>query len=194
MIDFIKEPAFEIGRRIEMRGRDSWFVVIKPVEESTEALDDFAAELTAMLGEPVRLIRGSSYAEISAELTKSTTDAVLIPDLNHGTQEVWRAIDINRSGMQREGPIILWCSITGVTNLINFAPNIRSFVGGSIFNYKGSEGEALTAEECRQRIADLESYFQMTSQDVIRLAESSTLPVEPHFVEWLVLLDRGDLI
>jgi hypothetical protein len=52
----------------------------------------------------------------------------------------------------------------------------------------------MTASERKQRITDLESHFHMMSSDVILRAQSGKLPAEPHFVEWLVLLDRGDLV
>jgi hypothetical protein len=81
----------------------------------------------------------------------------------------------------------------GLTGLCEHAPNIRSFVGGSIV-YLGILGDAMTASERQQRISDLESHFQITSAEVILQAESGTLPTEPHFIEWLVLLDRGDLV
>jgi hypothetical protein len=52
----------------------------------------------------------------------------------------------------------------------------------------------MTAAERRQRISSLESHFQISSAEVIARAEAGRLPTEPHFVEWLVLLDRGDLV
>ncbi len=52
----------------------------------------------------------------------------------------------------------------------------------------------MTDLERAERIAEFEAHFQMTSADVIERAQSGTLPTEPHFVEWLVLLDRGDLV
>jgi hypothetical protein len=89
--------------------------------------------------------------------------------------------------------VILWLSSVGLTSLCEHAPNIRSFIGGSIV-YLGMHGDVMTDSERQQRIADLESHFQITSADVILQAESGALPTEPHFVEWLVLLDRGDLV
>jgi hypothetical protein len=117
----------------------------------------------------------------------------VISDLDQADANYWRALDINRSGLLRLGPVILWLSSMGLTGLCEHAPNIRSFVGGSIV-YLGILGDAMTASERQQRISDLESHFQITSAEVILQAESGTLPTEPHFIEWLVLLDRGDLV
>ena len=52
----------------------------------------------------------------------------------------------------------------------------------------------MTAAERQQRISSLELHFHISSAEVIARAEAGNLPIEPHFVEWLVLLDRGDLV
>ena len=194
MTDFLTEPAFEIGRRLEIRGSSVWFVVLRPVE-SEDVLANFVADLSAVLDQPVRVVRssGSSFEKLRGDLNDPAGDPVLITDLDEADAERWRALDVNRSAWLREGAVVLWLSAAGVRNLCSYAPNIRSIVGGSIFNL-GTDGGAMTAAERDQRIRDLESEFQLTSADVIRQAESGTLPAEPHFVEWLVLLDRGDLV
>ena len=194
MIDFITQPAFEIGRRLEIRGPSAWFVVLRPAEEE-DALPNFVADLSAVLDRPIRVVRisGSSFEKLRGDLRESADDPVLVTDLDGADAERWRALDVNRSAWLREGAVVLWLSAAGVTNLCAYAPNIRSIVGGSIFHL-GTDGGAMTATERDQRIADLESHFEMTSAKVISLAESGGLPAEPHFVEWLVLLGRGDLV
>lgn len=195
MTDFIKEPAFEIGRRVEMRGLYAWFVVLKPAVNVEAALDAFVAEFSAFLGEPVRVLTGIAVrlAKLRSDLTDPATDPVVISDLDQADADFWRALDINRSGLLREGAVILWLSSIGLTGLCEYAPNIRSFVGGSIV-YLGVHGDVMTASERQQRISDLESHFGIPSAEVIRRAEAGTLPTEPYYVEWLVLLDRGDLV
>jgi hypothetical protein len=195
MTDFIKEPAFEIGRRVEIRGPYAWFVLLKPATDVESALDAFVAEFSAFRGQPVRILGDivPTLEKLRSNLTHPATDPIVIVDLDQADADFWRAMDINRSGLLREGPVILWLSSVGLTGLCEHAPNIRSFVGGSIV-YLGIQGDAMTASERQQRISDLESHFHITSAEVIRRAESGTLPTEPHFVEWLVLLDRGDLV
>jgi hypothetical protein len=195
MNDFIKEPAFEIGRRIEIRGPYAWFVILRPTVDAEAALDAFVSEFSAFLGEPVRIISGNVPAieKLRRDLIHPPSDPVVISDLDQADADFWRALDINRSGLLRLGPIVLWLSRVGLTSLCEHAPNIRSFVGGSIV-YLGVHGDVMTDRERQQRISELESHFQITSADVILHAESGTLPTEPHFTEWLVLLDRGDLV
>jgi hypothetical protein len=195
MADFNEQPAFEIGRRLEARESYAWFVVLRPSAEPEEALDNFLAELSAVLAQPVRIVQGvaPSLEQVLTELSEPGGDPVLISGLDQADMDYWRALDINRSGLLRVGPVVLWLSSAGLTCLCTHAPNLRSFIGGSIF-YLSAQGEALTDNERRQRISDLEAHFQMTASEVIRRAESGTLPGEPHFVEWLVLLGRGDLV
>jgi hypothetical protein len=193
--DFVQEAAFDIGRRVEIRGPYAWCVVLKPAQGAESALEDFAAELAAVIDRPVRIVSGlaASLERLRAELQDTGRDAVVIPGLDGADAGLWRALDVNRSGLVRPGPVVLWLSAAGLTHLCEYAPNLRSFIGGSIF-YLGTHGESITAEERGRRISDLEAHYQLTSADVIQWAESGTLPAEPHFVEWLVLLDRGDLV
>ncbi|HXB71676.1 MAG TPA: hypothetical protein VNY05_25795 [Candidatus Acidoferrales bacterium] len=194
MTDFITEPAFEIGRRLEIRGSYAWFVVLRPAEEGG-ALENFVAGLSSVLDEPVRVVHtfGSSFEKLRSDLNESKSDPALITDLDQADADYWSAMDVNRSALLREGAVVLWLSSFGLANLCGYAPNIRSFVGGSIFNL-GTDGEAMTLDERDLRIAELESHFELKSADVIKRGESGVLPTEPHFVEWLVLLGRGDLV
>lgn len=195
MTDFVKEPAFEIGRRVDIRGAYCWFVILKPTAEVEAALEAFVSEFSAFLGQPVRILSGvaPTLDNLRGDLTHPATDPVVISDLDQANADFWRALDINRNGLLRGGPVILWLSTTGLASLCEYAPNIRSFIGGSIVHL-GIHGDVMTASERQQRISDLESHFGIPSAEVIRRAEAGTLPTEPHYMEWLVLLDRGDLV
>ena len=194
MADFTEGPAFEIGRRMEIRGPFAWLAILSAVADGKATLENLAAELGAVLETPVRIVHYSGSAEeLRSELRKDASDPVLISSLNLADGEHWSVLDINRSGLIREGAIILWLSVDDLTRLCTFAPNVRSFIGGSIFHVSKS-GDALTTAERLERISSLEAHFQISSSDVIALAEAGNLPTEPHFVEWLVLLDRGDLV
>jgi hypothetical protein len=195
MTDFIEEPAFEIGRRVEIRGPYAWLVVLKPTVDVDAALDALVAEFSALLGKEIRIIHGlnRSLEDLRSDLNDPSNDPVLISDLDQADPDFWSVLDINRSGLLRMGPLIIWLSGVALISLCEYAPNIRSFIGGSIV-YLGVHGDVMTANERQQRISDLESHFQITSADVILRAESGRLPTEPHFIEWLVLLDRGDLV
>ena len=168
--------------------------MLKPATETDVAFEDFTTDLSAVMGRPTRIIHGlASFETLRAALSEPLNDPVLIPDLDQADDNQWRALDINRSGLVREGAVVLWLSASGVVRLCQHAPNLKSFIGGSFLNLVVHR-EEMTGVELQQRILDLESHFKMSSAEVVILAESGALPVEPHFVEWLVLLDRGDLV
>jgi hypothetical protein len=194
MPDFMERPDFDIGQSMEMRGPFSWFAVLSPVPDNDSAIDNLVADLAAVLDTAVRIVRYSGSIEVLiSDLHAPASDPVLIVNLNAAYAEQWSALDINRSGLVREGPIILWLSVESLTRLCACAPNLRSFLGGSIFRLAAS-GDEMTSTERQERLADLESHFQISGSEVIAQAEAGTLPPEPHFVEWLVLLGRGDLV
>lgn len=105
----------------------------------------------------------------------------------------WLSLDINRDGMERQGALIFWLCPTAISELCQSAPNIRSFIGGSIFLLGPDEG-IMTEEERQRRLEELARHYQLDNEQVIRMGEGRSLPPEPQFVEWLVLLGRGDLV
>lgn len=45
-----------------------------------------------------------------------------------------------------------------------------------------------------QRLEALRGWAARSDADVVRAAEQGTLPRDPEYAEWLVLLGRGDLL
>jgi len=190
---FLEQPAFEIGRRVEIRGGNTWLVVLGP-DRTNDSIAGFVADLSASLSRTVRVVIGAGSMDgLLTALESPADDPVLIADLDGVDAKAWTVLDVNRSGLAREGAVILWLSSYGLANLSRFAPNLRSFVGGSIFPLS-PDGSTLTPAERASRIAELEDHFRMTSEQAIAQAFAETQPPDPLFVEWLVLLDRGDLV
>jgi len=52
----------------------------------------------------------------------------------------------------------------------------------------------MSPEEVKRRLAELTEFYGLTHEEVIDMAHAGTLPHGAHFVEWLILLDRGDLV
>lgn len=195
MPEFTARPAYQIARGLEVRGTDAWFVVLRPAENSEAALRDFQDELLAYLNAPVRIIdvTNVSVADLRQQLHTPPDDAVVLVGPDGWNQDSWTFVDINRDGMVRPGALIFWLSPSGVSGLCLYAPNIRSFVGGSIFELGPDQGVMSEAErQCR--LEALAEHYQLSNEQVIQMAQAGTLPPEPEFVEWLVLLGRGDLL
>ena len=52
----------------------------------------------------------------------------------------------------------------------------------------------MTEAECHSRLSQLRDHYGKTDAEVVAEAQSQTLEMTPHMVEWLILLDRGDLV
>ncbi len=137
MVDFIKQPAFEIGRRVEIRGPGAWFVVLTPTTaKEEEPLPDFVADLSAVLEKVVRTVYApSSIRNLKLELSQPENDPIVIVGLDKSTPDKWSALDINRSGLVRNGAVVLWLSNVGLTNLCKYAPNLKSLSAAVFFNW-----------------------------------------------------------
>ena len=195
MPEFSTQPLFEIARRLEIRGEPGWLAVLTPASDSAAALAQLKMELESVLQKPARVIplEPSTFEELREALHEPDDDAVILSGSTGLTPEKWRSLDIMRSALERLGPVILWLAPDDITNLANLAPNIRSLIGGSIF-VAGPDGGIMTEAERQQRLKELSEHFGLTGEEVVRKAEARELSNEPEFVEWLVLLDRGDLV
>jgi hypothetical protein len=193
--EFSSQPFFEIARRLEIRGETAWLAVLSPVTDSTAALDQLQTELQSILQKPSRVIHlePSTFEELREVLHQPDDDAVILSGGTGLTPQKWRSLDIMRSALERKGPVILWLASDDIANLANLAPNIRSLIGASIF-VAGPDGGIMTETERQERLKELSEHFGFSGDEAVRKAEAGELPHEPEFVEWLVLLGRGDLV
>jgi len=197
MIGFANKPAYEIARRLELRGDNSysWFLLIKPTALPEITLQQFTEEVEVFLGKKARVVdvAGLLADEICARSQRPQDDPLIFTGLDGRSSEFWISIDVNRSGLERSGPIVFWMSPATVSEFCRHAPNLRSFVGASIFLLGGAGGE-MADQDRKGRLSELSSFYKLSGKDVIRMAQEHTLPPEPEFIEWLVLLGRGDLV
>jgi hypothetical protein len=178
-----------------MRGAHSWLAILSSGGDPAVACDDLSTELHSFLQLPTRVLplKGFAFEALLEALHRPEDDAVILlagADLEPGE---WSSLDTMRSALERSGPVVLWMAPDAVTRLTQFAPNIRSFIGTSIF-VAGPEPGIMTDSERESRLEELRQHYQISDQEIVRRAEAHELSPEPHFVEWLVLLGRGDLV
>jgi|SRR5208282_1567948 len=185
----------EIARRLDIRGPNPWLAVLGPPTDSTVALDDLQTELRSFLQKPARVfpLETATFEELREALQQPGDDAVVLTAGADLPPEKWSSLDVMRSALERVGPIVLWMVPNAVASLTELAPNIRSFIGSSIF-MAAPDGGIMTEAERQTRLAELAQHYGLSNEEIVRRAESRELPPEPHFVEWLVLLGRGDLV
>jgi len=187
----------DIARRLEIRGRDSrsWILLLSPRTGGDSALSGLVADLSALLQCEVRLVdlKSTSSDQLVDALRQPDDDiAVLVANVSP-EPALWSSLDLMRSALERKGPVVLWLPADCVAGLSEHAPNIRSFIGGSIY-VVGPDGGLMTEEDRQKRLGELAKHYGLTNEEIVRRAEAKTLSSEPHFIEWLVLLGRGDLV
>jgi hypothetical protein len=138
-------------------------------------------------------LKGASFERLRDQLHQPEDDAVILLAGADLEASEWSSLDTMRSALERSGPVVLWIAPDALDLLTQFAPNIRSFIGSSIF-VAGPEPGIMTDSERESRLEELRQHYQLSDQEVVRRAEARELPHESHFVEWLVLLGRGDLV
>lgn len=197
MLDLAASPAYDIARRLHGRGESSqgWFVLLKPAEREEDFLQDLAGELRVWLGAELRVIDMATggVEHLTRQLQEPPGDVVLVRGLDGWGATDWEDLDLNRSALQRPGAVILWVSGPAMESLFRHAPNLRSWIGGSQFDAAPDPG-LMTEGERRERLAQLCAHFGLADSQVIGLAQKGSLPADPEFAEWLVLLGRGDLV
>jgi hypothetical protein len=193
--EFLSEPSVEIARRLDVRGENAWLALLMPAADPNAVLDGFRAELSSLLERPSRVLnlRDNTFEQLRDRLHQPHDDIVILSASRDLEPEMWSSLDMMRSALERSGPVIFWINADAVSRLSEFAPNIRSFIGPSIF-VAGPEGGIITEAERQDRLQELAKQYGLSNEEVIRKAQSNELPPEPHFVEWVVLLGRGDLV
>jgi hypothetical protein len=190
------QSPFQIAQRVELRGatEHSWAVVLSDSPTRDVQSAPLTIELETLTSSRVRAIVQPTL-EISALriALRSPSNDIAIVVIGNWTQEDWTTFDINRSALERSGTILLWMTIDQLGKLAGAAPNIRSFIGASIFSL-GPDGSAMTEVDRSRRISELEAHYAMTSKQMLEAARAGQILSEPQAIEWLILLGSGELI
>jgi hypothetical protein len=190
------QSPFQIAQRIELRGATeySWTVLVSPLPIEDVDSGPVVAELAEVTSVPVRTI-SQSRLEFDAlrDALHNPGDDVVVVLAGSWSEEDWRTLDINRSALERPGAILLWITADQLAWFTGAAPNVRSFVGVSIF-YVGPDESTMSEAVRARRIRELEDHYQMKSEEMLSAAQRGELFAEPQALEWLILLGRGDLI
>ena len=136
---------------------------------------------------------GTTLASFRDLLHQPGGDVVVVRGLEAWNDAALAALDINRSAVERPGFVILWLARAHLDRFFRSAPNLASWIGGTIFQV-GTDRGWMTEEHRRARLTELSSHYHLKPEDVIQMAANRSLPPDAAFVEWLVLLGREDLV
>ena len=178
-------------RVAERTGSGDWAVlIVAPGQESATAAELVEA-LREIGDEPVASVTVTSADEVFEQVQGSRVS--VISGLSDVAEAGWTRLDRQRSRLLSEGNTILVITRDGMDRLARFAPNLQSWIGPSVWIID-TEIPELSDGEKAARLGALRRWSEMSDSEVIALAEKGELPGDPEYVEWLVLIDRGDLI
>jgi hypothetical protein len=185
----------QIVRRAGLRASDGWIGIITPIEPDTDRVVSLReeAEIQA-LPVPEVITVGEMEPFALGQLIQSRGDSsLLLTGFDSWSPSRWKAADLNRNTWLRGGGVT-WLVLgpTGASRMAGNAPNLRSVLGS--FLVLSPNGDEMGAEEVARRLEDLRAHYNRTDAAVIQAASDGKLELSPHMVEWLILLDRGDLV
>jgi hypothetical protein len=173
---------------------NTWLGVVvdsQEIEQAAEELTDGIEIFAECLVQNIDVINMKAKFLDCIDLK---TDYIVLRGFDSWNDVDWQKLDCERSTLdytKRGGLLVL--SQKSVENLARYAPNFSSWIGGRIFKLVlGSE--LLSDEDCEKRLVTLREWTGLSDEDVIKRAESHQLPSDPEYGEWLILLNRGDLI
>jgi hypothetical protein len=182
------EFAFRV---LESAGPNAWLVLVSdgPLDEVARML---SAEISTLDGETATIEAVTSGADLEGLVRKHPDGIAIVTGVNGFTDADWHRVDLNRTRLQRTGTTVLVLDPAAVEQLENTAPNLASWIGGSIWRLE--KARPLDDALVEQRLVALRRWSGLEDREVVRRAESGALPPDPEYAEWLTLLGRGELL
>lgn len=189
------KSLFEIVRLIDLRpaGQSGFCLLMLPA--NTVVVDELRSELELQTGRRLHAldVHDTPPSSLIERLQSSPADVVVVSGLETWSGDDFAALDINRSRLETGRFVIFAADNPTAARLLDRAPNLRSFLATSVFT-PTPDPSVMTPVEIEVRLRQLREFFRMGDEETVRRAEEGTLPTEPEFTEWLVLLGRGELV
>ncbi|NMF60308.1 ABC transporter permease [Pseudanabaena yagii GIHE-NHR1] len=172
-----------------------WMVLVVDINDIESIVTDLQDTIEIFSECITASISGKSGARaVINDISKASEEYFLLWELDTWENNEWKIFDALRSRLDKGNKGGLLIISEQANNLmIHNAPNFVSWLGARIY-YLQKDAEILSDEECDRRLAALQEWTGKTNDDVIALAENRQLPTDPEYGEWLILLDRGDLL
>lgn len=187
-------PSSFALRAVSRSGSGDWILLVVDVQLD-QVIDEIVENVRAFGGEvSVGEMTGRSIPEVIDKIATCARGTVLlIHGLDGLTDEDWHHIDLLRSRLIGVGTIVLLVSLMTAGRISRSAPNLSSWIGGAMWTLNPTADSVSDAER-NERLKVLRRWAKMTDEQVIRRAKDGSLPDDPEYTEWLILLDRADLV
>jgi hypothetical protein len=170
-----------------------WVVLQAPVNNDRQVADALSEAVQAMGAGAVERVHVDSPRSLIDGIRRPGEAIRIVSGLDHLSEDDWRHIDHSRSRLARTGCIVLVLAEQDVHRMFRGAPNLVSWVGAAVWSYDDAI-PVLSEDEKEARLRVLRDWSGLSDAEVIERAERDVLPRDPEYAEWLVLLDRGDLV
>jgi|GEM_PF-776763 len=172
-----------------------WMIIVVNIDDIESVVLDLQDTIVIFSECNTGTISGESGArDLINQISKALEEYLLLWQLESWDSNEWKIFDALRSRLDKENKGgLLVISEQANSLMIHNAPNFVSWLGARIY-YLQKGAEILSDEECDRRLAALQEWTGKTNDEVIALAENRQLPTDPEYGEWLILLNRGDLL
>jgi hypothetical protein len=182
-----------LQRILSLPKHNSWSVLIVPAEQQQLTIEELEETIPVFLEESIYVISANTNVATLLESIYSSDEFVFLWNFESWTAKDWRQLDYDRSQFSRDRGGLFLLTPETAASFQTQAPNFASWVGGKVYTLQLGT-EILTEAERQKRLETLQSSLGITHDEVIRLAEADELLPDPVYGEWLILLDRGDLV
>lgn len=171
-----------------------WMVLVVKLDDMQSTIEDLQDTVDIFKCETITISGKSGVRSLVKQINDASQEYFLLHQLEDWNNNEWKIFDAFRSQLDKntKGGLIL-LSDQSILLMIHNSPNCVSWVSSRIY-YLDKDAEILTAEDCEQRLAALQEWSGKSNDEVIILAENRQLPTDPEYGEWLILLNRGDLL
>jgi len=190
----IRVGAAEVAVRLQAlsAATNTFVAIIAPVLLVELVVDEIVEELRCRFPATRSVPDDGSVQPLLAAVRDNPLTPLVARGDRFGAGE-WATLDRRRSSLEREGVTVFVATEASFAELARSAPNLASLFGANVFAFD-PQAEETTAAQGAQRLEALRVGSGRSDQDIIDAAEARTLPSDPEYGEWLVLLGRGDLL
>jgi hypothetical protein len=102
-----------------------------------------------------------------------------------------KRLDLSRDRLLTAGGGVLLVPDARRGEVLALLPNLRSVIGGRVWSFAESTEPTLDVEAALRALRQRAGFGD---EELIRRVEEKAIPLDPYVAEWLVLLNRGDLL
>jgi len=193
---FKPAPIFEIVRLIDIQPQgQTGFCMLVASSVDAEFINELREELDLQdVGSLGAIdVKDLDAIHLVEQLRTRPDAAVLMHGFASWANDQFVSLDVNRSRLETGSFLLFLVDQQTAGRFLSHAPNIRSFLGANIFE-TAPDLSTMSPEEVEHRLDQLRTHYGLTDSEVIDRATRGDLSSEPHFAEWLVLLERSDLV